>query len=445
MKKSIFLLVCIASMQLNSFAQTRLNMDTSAKMQWFKDAKLGIFIHWGIYSVNGVDESWSFYNKKISYENYMSQLKGFTASRYQPDKWVKLIKSSGARYAVITTKHHDGVALWDTKMNELSIPKQTPAKRDVLSPFITALRQSGLKVGTYFSLLDWSNPDYTGFIKDSGRYTISQDSARWNRFRHFCQGQIAEILAGQKPDLVWFDGDWEHSAEEWESPKIRKMILDANPNTIINGRLAGFGDYETPEQNFPISRPSMHPWELCLTSNKNWGYHPDDKEYKTPYELITIFADVISNGGNLLFDIGPREDGWIPDEQVKLLQELGKWSNKHAEAIFGTEAGIAPGHFYGPTTLSKDSSTLYLFLPSGATGNTVIKGLNNQIKKITVVGSRKELGYKVVGKISWSPVPGLVYIDHLSSSEKDKYMTVLAVELDGPVKLYAGKGGFGTE
>jgi alpha-L-fucosidase len=133
----------------------------------------------------------------------------------------------------------------------------------------------------------------------------------------------------------------------------------------------------------------MHPWELCLTSNKNWGYHPDDKDYKTPYELITIFADVISNGGNLLFDVGPREDGWIPDEQVKLLKELGKWSSKHAEAIFGTEAGIAPGHFYGPTTLSKDSSTLYLFLPSG-NAEPRNQGLNNQIKN-NGGGNRKEL------------------------------------------------------
>ena len=432
-------------MQITAFSQSPQHIDTSAKMQWFKDAKLGIFIHWGIYSVNGVDESWGFFNRKLSYADYMKQIKGFTASHYNPDEWAALIKQSGARYAVITSKHHDGVALWNTKMGKLSIPAQSPAGRDVLTPFTNALRKNGLKVGTYFSLIDWSNADYPAVLKDSNRYEIKNDTARWNRFKKFYQGQLAEVLANCNPDLVWFDGDWEHSAAEWESEKVRKMILHANPNTIINARLAGYGDYETPEQNFPISRPSMHPWELCLTSNLNWGYHPDDTDYKTPYQLITIFADVISNGGNLLFDIGPREDGWIPDEQVNLLKELGKWNSKHAKAIFDTEAGITAGHFYGPTTLSKDSSILYLFLPSESAGKTVIKGLRNQIKSISVVGTNTTLQHKVVGKISWSPVPGLVYIDAVPAAAKDQYMTVLALQLDGPVRLYAGRGGFGTE
>ena len=135
------------------------------RMQWFADARLGIFIHWGIYSVNGVSESWSFHNKHISYPDYMKQLKGFTASKYNPDYWTELIFNSGARYCVITTKHHDGVALWDTKMNNLSIPKKTPAKKDVLSPFINSLRKSGIKVATYYSLIDWSYPDYPGFFE----------------------------------------------------------------------------------------------------------------------------------------------------------------------------------------------------------------------------------------------------------------------------------------
>ena len=443
MKKKLFLPFCVLVMQVTAFSQSALNIDTTAKMQWFKDAKLGIFIHWGIYSVKGVDESWAFYNHKMPYADYMSQIKGFTAAHYNPDDWADLIKQSGARYAVITSKHHDGVALWNTKMGKLSIPAQSPAGRDVLTPLTNAFRKKGLKVGTYFSLIDWSNSDYPAIAKDSNRYELKNDSARWNRFKQYYQGQLAEVLANSKPDLVWFDGDWEHNAAEWEAPKVRKMILDANPNTIINGRLAGYGDYETPEQNFPITRPSMHPWELCLTSNLNWGYHPDDKDYKTPYQLITIFADVISNGGNLLFDIGPREDGWIPDEQVHLLKELGKWTNKHAKAIFDTEAGIALGHFYGPTTLSKDSSVLYLFLPSESTGKTVIKGLRNQIKSIHVVGTGTTLQHKVVGKIVWSPVPGLVYIDAIPAGAKDQYMTVLALQLDGPVRLYAGKGGFG--
>jgi alpha-L-fucosidase len=413
------------------------------KMQWFSDAKLGIFIHWGIYSVKGVDESWSFHNKKIAYTDYMQQLKGFTAKNYHPEEWAALIKESGARYAVITTKHHDGVALWDSKLSKLDMANSTPAKRDVLTPLYTALRQQGIKAGAYFSLIDWSYPDYPQFLKDSSRYDAKKDPVRWQRFLNFYEGQLKEVMQQYNPDLWWFDGDWEHSAEEWEALKIRKMLTDHNPKTIINGRLQGYGDYDTPEQNFPVSRPHFNWWELCMTINNNWGYHPDDTNFKTPYEVITIFADAVSNGGNMLLDIGPAEDGTIPAEEVTVLKELGAWNKKHAPAIFNTVAGIPAGHFYGPTTLSKDSTTLYLFLPGNMTGQVMVKGLVNNIRKISVVGNNQTLTHKVVGKISWSAVPGLVYID-VPAAIQDKYMTVLALELDGKVKLYRGKGGFLT-
>ena len=157
----------------NAHAQQKTNPeDISKKMQWFADAKLGIFIHWGIYSVNGIDESWSFHNKKISYPDYMQQLKGFTANNYNPQAWADLIKESGARYAVMTTKHHDGVALWDSKYSKLDVANSTPAKRDVLTPFYAALRRDSIKCGAYFSLIDWSHNDYPQFLKDSNRYEI---------------------------------------------------------------------------------------------------------------------------------------------------------------------------------------------------------------------------------------------------------------------------------
>lgn len=186
-------------------------MPKEERMEWFKDAKLGIFIHWGIYAVDGIDESWSFYNGYISHEDYLKQLHGFTAENYRPEEWAKLIKESGAKYAVITSKHHDGVALWDTKANDLSIPQQSPAKRDVLTPFINASREEQLKVGIYYSLLDWSHPDYPNFTRTKKRY--EEDSIRWNRFVDFNFQQLAE-LSQYHPDLFWFDGDWEQSAEK---------------------------------------------------------------------------------------------------------------------------------------------------------------------------------------------------------------------------------------
>lgn len=410
------------------------------KMQWFADAKLGIFIHAGIYSVDGIDESWSFHNKKISHADYMKQLNGFTLKKYDPAFWAALIAESGARYAVITTKHHDGVAMYDTRMNDMSIVKATPAGRDMIRPFFAELRKRNIKCGAYFSLLDWSHPDYPGFLRDSSRYKVEDDYERWNRFRAFNQGQIREILMQFNPDLWWFDGDWEQSAERWEAEKIRAMILRHNPLAIINGRLQGYGDYETPEQNFPVTRPRYAWWELCMTTNDNWGFHHDEN-WKTPHEIITIFVDAVANGGNLLLDFGPREDGTIPDQQIHVLRELGAWNKKHGEAIFGTLGGLPQGHFYGPTTISQDSTSLYLFVHGQSHGPLLLKGLVNSIREITVLGSGKKLAHKVVGKISWSHVPGLVYID-LPAGNQDPYVTVLKLGLDKPLRLYRGQGGF---
>ena len=440
MKKYLFAFTLLLAYQ-GAFSQAKVNQDSIAgKMQWFADAKLGIFIHWGIYSVNGIDESWSFYNKKISHADYMKQLNGFTAKKYDPEAWASIIKASGARYAVITTKHHDGVALWPTQQDHYSLVKDAPVKRDVLTPFYKALDKKGIKRGAYFSLIDWSHPDYPGFLNDSNRYKIADDPERWQRFRNFFQSQINEVNTAFKPALWWFDGDWEHSSEEWESEKVRKEILQQNPEAIINGRLQGYGDYETPEQNFPVSRPKYKWWELCMTINNSWGYQPKDTAWKTPFEIITIFADVVSNGGNLLLDIGPKADGTIPEPEVTVLKELGKWNKKHEEAIFGSLPGLPQGHFYGPSTISKDSSSLYLFLPGGTTGEVMVKGLANTIRSVKILGSNHSLPHKVVGKISWSPVPGLVFIK-VPDKFKDPYMTVLKLELDGPLKLYRGHGG----
>ncbi len=425
----------------NVSAQSKTNADSIRnKMQWFADAKLGIFIHWGIYAVNGISESWSFHNKEVTYPDYMKQLNGFTASKYDPVYWAKLIKQSGARYSVITTKHHDGVALWPTKQSKLNVVDATPAKRDLITPFYSALRSNNIKVGSYFSLLDWSHPDYPGFIKDSSRYKIKDAPARWEKFKSFLNGQLEEVSTNFKPDLIWFDGDWEHNAEEWSAKEIRTNLMKDNPSLIINGRLMGYGDYETPEQNFPVTRPKFNWWELCMTTNNNWGYQQKDTAWKTPYEVISIFVDAVANGGNLLLDIGPKEDGTIPKEQVNILTELGKWNDRNGEAIFGKLGGIEKGHFYGPTTLSKDSSTLYLFLQGKASGNIMIKGLDSKIDAIEVLSKGIRLPHKIVGKISWSKVPGLVYID-VPANVLDEYITVLKVKLHAPIRLYGGTGG----
>jgi alpha-L-fucosidase len=406
--------------------------EKAVRMQWFKDARLGIFIHWGIYSVNGIDESWSFYNGYISWDDYMKQLTGFTASAYKPDEWASLIKESGAKYAVLTSKHHDGIALWDTKIGEMSVVKKTPAGKDLVAPFARALRKNGLKVGIYYSLLDWSNNDYPNFTKNVKRY--ENDSLKWKRFDRYNHGQIDEIGKNFNPDLWWFDGDWEQSAEKWRAREIRNSILDRNPASIINSRLQGYGDYATPEQGLPVNSPQDKYWELCMTINDSWGYQQNDKEFKSPGQIIKIFAECLSKGGNMLLDIGPKADGTIPEEEVTVLEELGKWTKKHTEAIYGTEKGLPAGYFYGPSTLSEDSTMLYLFINGNPDGEIMLEGVKNKINRIYVVGNGTKLVWKEYLKPYWSNNAGLIFIN-VPDAVLDEYLTVIAVVLDGKLQI----------
>jgi alpha-L-fucosidase len=408
-------------------------VSTDARMQWFADAKFGVFIHWGIYAVDGIDESWSFFDGYISHDDYMQQLGGFTAKNYHPQAWADLIKLSGARYAVLTAKHHDGVALWDSAQG-INVVRNTPARRDLVKPFVDALRKDGLKVGLYYSLIDWSYPDYPGFTKTQTRYT--NDPVRWKRFVDYYQGQLREISQRYNPDLYWFDGDWEHTAAEWHATEAEQIIRARNPLAIVNSRLAGHGDYATPEQGVPIVPPPDKYWELCMTMNDSWGYQPHDHNYKTPNQLIRILVDTISMGGNLLLDIGPRADGSIPEQEVTALREIGRWTTKHQEAIYGTEAGIPKDYYYGASTLSKDRTTLYLFVDGKSNGPLLVKGLMNKVLHVRVVGNGTTLATSVVGKQYWSKVPGLLYID-VPADTLDPQVTVLALQLDGPVRLFS--------
>ncbi|MFY0630378.1 MAG: alpha-L-fucosidase [Flavobacteriaceae bacterium] len=433
--KRVLLLFGLLFVTTQLFSQEK-ELPREERLAWFKEAKLGIFIHWGIYAVNGIDESWSFFNNYIPYNDYMKQLDGFTAKNYRPEYWAKLIKESGAKYSIITTKHHDGVALWNTKQGDLNVVKKTKAKRDLIAPFVKAIRKENLKVGLYYSLLDWSHPDYPNFIRGKKRY--EKDESRWKKFTKFNFGQLKE-LTKFNPDLYWFDGDWEQSAEKWKAKEIRQLLLKETPSTIINSRLQGYGDYATPEQGVPITKPKNNFWELCMTMNDSWGYQPNDHKYKTVNQIIRIFVDCISMGGNLLLDIGPKPDGTIPEEQVAILKGLGRWTKKHKEAIYGTRAGIPYGHFNGYTTLSKDKNILYLYVDNKPNGPLLVKGLKNKVNRIWVVGNGTKLSHKVVGKQYWSSVPGLLYID-VPEEVQDKDVTVIAILLKGKVDLYREEG-----
>ena len=396
------------------------------KMEWFDDAKLGIFVHWGIYSVEGISESWAFFNNYINHDNYMKQLNGFTASKYQPEEWVNLIKNSGAKYTVITTKHHDGVSLWDTKAEKaITIKNNSAAKKDVLTPFVNEVKKSGLKTGFYYSLPDWSHPYYDVNTKTKKRYDIQQNPKLWNQYVNYYQTQLNELSSQYKPDLLWFDGDWEHTSDEWKAPQTLANLRKYNPNIIINSRLNTHGDYETPEQGIPVVQPNSRYWELCYTMNDAWGYQPFDRNYKTPNMIVRTLADVVSMGGNLLLDIGPKEDGTIPQEQVDILKNLGRWTSKNSEAIYGTQKGIPFENYKGKSALSKDQKTLYLYLDE-AKDFIKIKGLSARPSSIKMIGSPSNLITEY--KNNELKV-------NLNNKDFDQDVTVIEVKFNEKIKL----------
>lgn len=395
---------------------------------WFTDAKLGIFIHYGIYAVDGVAESWSFHNGQVTYEQYMRQLDGFTAARYDPRAWAAIFARAGARYAVLTARHHDGVALWDTAYGDLNVVRHTPAGRDLLGPYADALREQGLKVGLYYSHSDWSHPDYT----------TPDDPGAWQRFLAYRDGQVAELVTRYRPDLLWFDGEWEHTEAEWGIDTLADQILAVDPHTVFNARMLSRGDYATPEQGLPIIPPDG-PWELCLTINDSWGFQHHDNNHKSVGQLVRYFTETIGMGGNLLLDVGPREDGTITPEQATRLDGLGAWISRHHDSVYGTVAGPSPGrHHYGPATLAPDRRTLYLVCFDAPRETVSLRGVRNDIRRVTVLGTGQELAHRVTGGLG--DVPGVWWIDAPPASALDPYATVLAVELDGELDLYRGTG-----
>ena len=434
------ILICLMFLSISVQGQTNSLIDNQFdKMSWFSEAKLGIFIHWGIYSVKGISESWSFFNEYISHQDYLNQLDSFNAINYNPKKWVELIKNSGAKYAVITSKHHDGFALWKTKYGDLNSVNNSASKKDLLTPFINELKKNKLKLGLYYSLPDWSYNDYDNFTKNKKRYLINEEPKRWEKFLEYRDNQLFELENLFQPDLWWFDGDWEHSAEEWKSLKLKQRLLENNPKVIINSRLNNYGDYDTPEIGVPVYRPKSNYWELCLTMNDSWGYQQNDKNYKSSMQIIDIFVDVISKGGNLLLNIGPKSDGTIPKEQEIILKDLGKWIKKHDPAIYKTKRGIPYDHFYGPTTLSNNDQILYLFVRDfPKDNNIVLKGVSNKINRAYVLGNGTILKENLLCKVYWNKYPGISYIK-IPNEVVDPFYTVIAVVLDGPISLFKEK------
>ncbi len=429
-------------------------------MSWFENARFGIFVHWGIYAVGQYPESWSFFNHGASWQNpydslphelYMAQRHAFLARRYDPAAWADLFSQVGAKYAVLTTKHHDGVALWDTA-EHLSVLRDTPAGRDLVGPFCEAVRARGLHCGLYYSHCDWNHPDYPSVFKGDGsrpdyshpgmRYSYPQkgaaeDPGRWENFLRFHRLQLRELCDRYSPDLLWFDGDWERTESQWRFEELRDQLRTWRPGVVLNSRMGKYGDYATPEQGIPMCAPNG-PWELCMTMNRGWSM-ATDPSYKTTQELVRTLAECAGMGGNLLLNVAPLADGTIFYEQARILRELGAWLKPRSEAIYGTRAGLPHGHFYGPSTLIKDRKTLYLFQLDQPHGEIAVKGIRNRIRRASVLGHEDvPVACRVSGGAHWAGIPGVLWLGLPTSAPSHDY--VIKLEFDEPLDLYTGEG-----
>ncbi|MGB1259143.1 MAG: alpha-L-fucosidase, partial [Akkermansiaceae bacterium] len=331
-----------------------------ARMKWWREARFGMFIHWGLYSVgggkwNGQDSgsicSWMQSRLCVSPNDYATLQSGFTAKNYDPRAWAKLAKSAGMKYAVLTSKHHEGFCLYDSKYTDYDV-MNTPAKRDLLKGYFKAFRAEGLKTGLYYSLFDWHHPHYPvkgdEYHPMRGNDEFLKQHRSTKKYIDYLHAQAREIATNYGPlDIMWWDysyGKMDHNV--WRAKKITNMMRSLQPGIVMNNRLhVGVlnpnGDFSTPEQYIP-STGTGSDWEACMTMNTTWGYKPHDHDYKSSKNLIHQLIEVVSKGGNYLLNVGPKPDGTIPKEQVERLQDIGKWMAIHSESIYGTQASPFP-------------------------------------------------------------------------------------------------------
>jgi len=356
-----------------------------AHMQWWRDAKFGMFIHWGIYSIPARGE-WVMYNEKIPVEKYEPFAKQFDPTGFNAGEWAKLAKSAGMKYVVITSKHHDGFSLFDSKLTDYKATN-TPGGKDYLKLLSHACAKENLPLGFYYSLLDWHHPDYRGDFP---------------AYLDYAFGQIRELCTGYgKLAVLWFDGGWEHSAADWKADDLVKMIRRSQPGIVINDRSGIPADYSTPEQTIPGRGMGSRPWETCMTINGSWGYNAGDQSYKSTDDLIRILVDVVSKGGNLLLNVGPRADGTIQPEFVERLKAVGEWLKANGESIYGTEGGPFAPQPWGRCTVKRvDKGRTYLYfhlfgIPES--GTVEIRGLGSKVWRAWMLSTGQRVEFSQDG------------------------------------------------
>lgn len=350
---------------------------------WFVRDRFGLFIHWGLYAL-GARHEWLQSREEIPIEVYESRyFRHFDPDLYDPSLWAKAARDAGMKYFVVTTKHHEGFCLWDSKLTDYKAPN-TPAKRDLLRPMVEAFRTQGLRVGFYHSLIDWHHPQYIIDSRNGPYRNKPEERDRLNqgrdqsKYAQYLHGQVRELLTEYGDvDILWFDFSFPHESrdprlgkgrEDWQSEALVKMIRQLRPNIILNDRLdlPGSGDIKTPEQFQPRGwvmvdgKPVV--WEACQTFSGSWGYHRDESSWKSLDQLVQMLIDTVSKGGNLLLNVGPTGRGEFDERALDRLEGYGRWMKRHARSIYGCTQ--APAEFTCPQdcrlTYDPDRNRLYV-------------------------------------------------------------------------------------
>lgn len=337
-----------------------MNQEIRERTKWFMEARFGMFIHWGLYSIPAKGE-WMMSEAEMSVSEYKQYFDLFDPVDYNPREWVRLAKEAGMQYAVLTAKHHDGFCLFDSALTEYKATN-TKAGRDLVREFVDACREEGIRVGLYFSIIDWSHPDFPKYgdrqhpMRNNEAY--KDEKIDFDRYLEYMHGQVKELVTNYgKIDILWFDFSYDDMCgEKWKATELIKMVRKYQPDVIIDNRLEGSGedhgsiatanpliysgDFASPEQIIPPEGVrdelgEMIPWELCATMNNHWGYCNFDHQYKSPEMLIRKLVECTSKGGNMILNVGPDAKGNIPKESVKILREIGQWMKKNQESVYG--------------------------------------------------------------------------------------------------------------
>jgi alpha-L-fucosidase len=364
----------------------------SERNEWFIQSRFGMFIHWGLYALAARHE-WVKHNERITNENYQKYFNHFNPDLYDPKVWARAAKNAGMKYFVITSKHHEGFCLWDSKLTDYKATK-TPYGKDLLKPMVEAFRNEGLRVGFYYSLIDWHHSEFpidrVHPQRDDKEMREREKKRDVKKYAEYMHGQIRELLTdfGQV-DVLWCDfsypGEDGKGRNDWQSEKLVKMIRQLQPNILLDNRLdlPGSEDFVTPEQYQPYEWPKDEkgnriPWEACQTFSGSWGYHRDEMSWKSPKQLLWMLVDTVSKGGNLLLNVGPTGRGEFDYRALERLEAFGAWMKNNSRSVYGCTAS----EFTAPADCryTQNGSRLYLHFMDWPFGQVHLPGLAGKVE-----------------------------------------------------------------